>query len=156
MAYNESFATRVRDVLGEQPGLAEKKMFGGLAFLVDGNMACDVRGDDLIVRVAAEVAAAALPEPGTRLFDLTGRPMKDWLLVDDDGHAEDETCAAGSTGASPAPTPCRPSNHASVSGRQREPGQLRWRAIGRWLGAGGRAWSRELQRRSTRAVRPRS
>jgi hypothetical protein len=90
MVYDEGLATRVRDVLGEQPGLAEKKMFGGLAFLLYGNMACGVRGDDLIVRVAAHVADAALGEPGTRLFDLTGRPMQGWLLVDADGHAEDD------------------------------------------------------------------
>ena len=87
MAYDEGLATRVREVLGDQPELVEKKMFGGLAFLMHGNMACGVRGDDLIVRVAAE---AALGEPGTRPFDLTGRPMRGWLLVDADGHAEDD------------------------------------------------------------------
>ena len=48
------------------------------------------RGHDLIVRVAADAAEAALREPGTRPFDLTGRPMKGWLLVDADGHAEDD------------------------------------------------------------------
>jgi hypothetical protein len=90
MAYDEGLATRVRDVLGDQPGLAEKQMFGGLAFLLHGNMACGVRGDDLIVRVAAEKAEAALGEPGTRPFDLTGRPMQGWLLVALDGHAEDD------------------------------------------------------------------
>jgi TfoX/Sxy family transcriptional regulator of competence genes len=90
MAYDEGLATRVRDVLGEQPGLAEKKMFGGLAFLLNGNMACGVRGDDLIVRVAADTADAVADEPGTRPFDLTGRPMKGWLMVDADGHAEDD------------------------------------------------------------------
>jgi hypothetical protein len=90
MAYDEGLATRVRDILGDRPGLAEKKMFGGLAFLLQGNMACGVRGDDLIVRVAAEVADAAQGERGTRPFDLTGRPMKGWLLVDAGGHAEDE------------------------------------------------------------------
>ena len=90
MAYDEGLATRVREVLGYQPELVEKKMFGGLAFLLHGNMACGVRGEDLIVRVAAEAADAALGEPGTRPFDLTGRPMKGWLLVDADGHAEDD------------------------------------------------------------------
>ena len=88
MACDEGLATRVREVLGDQPELVEKKMFGGLAFLLHGNMACGVRGEDLIVRVAAEAADAALGEPGTRPFDLTGRPMKGWLLVDADGHAE--------------------------------------------------------------------
>jgi TfoX/Sxy family transcriptional regulator of competence genes len=77
-------------VLGEQPGLVEKQMFGGLAFLLHGNMVCGVRGDDLSVRVAAEEAEAALGEPGARPFDLTGRPMKGWLLVDANGHVEDD------------------------------------------------------------------
>ena len=90
MAYDEGLATRVRDVLGDQPGLAEKKMFGGLAFLLHGNMACGVRGDDLIVRMAVEEADAALEEPGARPFDMTGRPMKGWLLVAPEGHAEDD------------------------------------------------------------------
>jgi len=89
MAYDEGLATRVRDFLGDRPGLAEKKMFGGLAFLLHGNMACGVHGDELIVRVAADAADVALAEPGTRPFDLTGRPMKGWILVDADGHAED-------------------------------------------------------------------
>src|SRR5215213_1866775 len=72
MAYDEGLATRVRELLGDRPGLVEKQMFGGLAFLVHGNMACGVRGDDLIVRVAADDAETALDEPGTRRFDLTG------------------------------------------------------------------------------------
>ena len=66
MAYDEGLATRVREVLGDRPGLVEKQMFGGLAFLVHGNMACGVRGEDLIVRVAADTAEAALAEPGVR------------------------------------------------------------------------------------------
>ena len=90
MAYDEGLATRVREVIGDQAGLAEKKMFGGLAFVLYSNMACGVRGDDLIVRVATDAADAALGEPGTRPFNLTGRPMKGWLLVDADGHAEDD------------------------------------------------------------------
>ena len=90
MAYDEGLATRVREVLDDQPGVAEKQMFGGLAFLVHGNMTCGVRGEDLIVGVAADTAEAVLDEPGVRPFDLTGRPMKGWLLVEPDGHAEDE------------------------------------------------------------------
>jgi hypothetical protein len=54
MAYDEGLATRIRDAIGDRPGLAEKQMFGGLAFLVHGNMACGVRGEDLIVRLAAD------------------------------------------------------------------------------------------------------
>src|SRR5215216_873304 len=59
MAYDEGLATRIRDAIGDRPGLAEQQMFGGLAFLVQGNMACGVRGEDLIVRVAADAAEVA-------------------------------------------------------------------------------------------------
>jgi hypothetical protein len=52
MAYDQGLATRIREAIGDRSGLAEKQMFGGLAFLVHGNMACGVRGDDLIVRLA--------------------------------------------------------------------------------------------------------
>jgi hypothetical protein len=90
MAYDEGLATRVREVIGGQPGLAEKKMFGGLAFLLNGNMACGVSGEDLMVRVPADESDAALEERGARPFDMTGRPMKGWLLVAPEGHAEDD------------------------------------------------------------------
>ena len=90
MAYDEGLATRVRDVLGDRPGLVEKKMFGSLAFLLNGNMACGVRGDDLMVRMDPETSDAALAEPGARPFDMTGRPMQGWLLVSADAHAEDD------------------------------------------------------------------
>jgi TfoX/Sxy family transcriptional regulator of competence genes len=59
----------------------EKKMFGGLAFLIRGNMSVGVHGSDLIVRIDPDETDAMLKEPGARLFDLTGRPMKGWLLV---------------------------------------------------------------------------
>jgi TfoX/Sxy family transcriptional regulator of competence genes len=90
MAYDEGLATRVRELLGDRLGVTEKRMFGGLAFLLEGNMAVGVRGDDLIVRVAAERADAALGEPHTRPFDITGRPMKGWLLVGPSGCDEDD------------------------------------------------------------------
>ena len=56
-------------------------MFGGLAFLTDGNMTVGVHGDDLIVRLAPGDTDAALTEPGVRPFDITGRPMRGWILV---------------------------------------------------------------------------
>jgi hypothetical protein len=64
-------------------------MFGGIAFLLNGNMCCGVHGDDLIVRLSPEQAADALREPHARVFDLTGRPMKGWLLIAADGIATD-------------------------------------------------------------------
>jgi hypothetical protein len=81
MAYDEQLANDVRKQLGQKSGLVEKKMFGGLAFLINGNMSVGVHGNELIIRVPPESTDATLKEPGTRLFDITGRPMKGWLLV---------------------------------------------------------------------------
>jgi TfoX/Sxy family transcriptional regulator of competence genes len=84
MAFNEELADRVRGLLaGEKT--AEKRMFGGLAFLAKGNMALGVHGDELIVRVDPADAERALRKPGVRIFDLSGRPMKGWLLVGSSG-----------------------------------------------------------------------
>jgi TfoX/Sxy family transcriptional regulator of competence genes len=90
VAYDEGLASRVRDLIGPDPRLAEKTMFGGLAMLLQGNMAVGVRGDDLIVRTDPDEQEALLAEPGARPFDLTGRPMKGWLLVDATGYTEDD------------------------------------------------------------------
>ena len=89
MAYDRDLADRLREHLAGAT-VTEKHMFGGLAFLVHGNMACGVRGEDLIVRLAADAVESVQSEPGVRPFDLTGRPMKGWLLVATDGHAEDD------------------------------------------------------------------
>jgi len=81
MAYDESLAARVRPILQEDPGLDERKMFGGIAFLINGNMACGVHTDNLIVRLDRADYDEALSRPGTAVFDLTGKPMKGWVLV---------------------------------------------------------------------------
>ena len=81
MAYDEGLAQRIRERLGAEPGVTEKRMFGGIAFLLHGNMAVGVSGDDLMVRVGPDRTDAALARPGTRLFDMTGRPMRGWILV---------------------------------------------------------------------------
>src|SRR5205085_3381748 len=81
MAFSEQLAQRIRKQLGKQSGLAEKTMFGGVAFLIDGNMSVAVRGDELLVRVDPEQTDALLKERGVRLFDISGRPMKGWLVV---------------------------------------------------------------------------
>jgi len=82
VAYDEVLAERLRDRLRDAHAVAEKKMFGGLAFLTDGNMTVGVIGDDLIVRVGPDATDAALARPGAREFDFTGRPMKGWVVVD--------------------------------------------------------------------------
>ncbi len=85
MAYNVNLAHRLQAALEASPNLVEKKMFGGIGYLINGNMACGVHGDGLIVRVGAAEYAAALTRPHTRVFDLTGRPMAGWLVVDPPG-----------------------------------------------------------------------
>lgn len=81
MAFDEALAKRIRVLVASAPAVAEKKMFGGLAFFVSGNMSVCVHGSDLIVRVDPKIAAAVLTEPGAAIFDLTGRPMQGWVLV---------------------------------------------------------------------------
>jgi TfoX/Sxy family transcriptional regulator of competence genes len=77
MGYDEDFAHRVREQLADHVGVTEKKMFGGLVFLVNGNMAVGLSGGgELMVRVGPDASDAALARPHTRPFDMTGRPMK--------------------------------------------------------------------------------
>jgi TfoX/Sxy family transcriptional regulator of competence genes len=90
MAYDEGLAARLRDLLDAEPGLTEKKMFGGLAMLLNGNMAVGVSGDSLLVRTEPAQHEQLLAEPGARVFDMTGRPMKGWLVIDPAGCAEDD------------------------------------------------------------------
>ena len=89
MAFDEGLARRVRDLLEGQPDVAERKMFGGIAFLVGGNMCCGVIGDDLIVRLDPARAEQLLAfESGVRPMDFTGRPMRGWLYVGPEAVAE--------------------------------------------------------------------
>ncbi|WP_328877071.1 TfoX/Sxy family protein [Streptomyces sp. NBC_00299] len=94
MAYDEGLAERIRERLGADPEISEKRMFGGLAFLYRGNMAVGVTGGDLMVRVGPDATDAALARPGARIFDMTGRPMRGWAVVDGTAVAEDEALAA--------------------------------------------------------------
>jgi TfoX/Sxy family transcriptional regulator of competence genes len=94
MAVDEQLAERVRGALGGVDGLEEKRMFGGLAFLLHGNMSVGVHGEDLIVRLAPEQTEEALAEPGVRVFDMTGRPMKGWVLVGPEATASEDGLGA--------------------------------------------------------------
>ena len=93
MAYDEGLAQRVTDELSAEQGLVEKKMFGGIGFLIDGNMACGVNKDDLIVRVGEAGYRTALDAPGVKEFDMTGRPMTGWVSVGPTGYESDEGLA---------------------------------------------------------------
>lgn len=81
MAYDEGLAQRIRELLEEQAGVTEKKMFGGLAFLLRGSMCVGVVGDELMVRVGPGAHAEALRQPHARKMDFTGRPMKGFVFV---------------------------------------------------------------------------
>jgi TfoX/Sxy family transcriptional regulator of competence genes len=87
MAYDELLAVRIRAALSDQPGLKEMKMFGGVCFLLNGNMACGVINNDLIVRVGPEKHATALARPQARPFDFSGKPMTGWVYVASPGFA---------------------------------------------------------------------
>ena len=91
MTYSEAQAARVRKELAGRPGLAEKEMFGGIAFLLGGNMAVGVHGEDLIVRVDPAQTDVLLREPGAKPFDLSGSrgPPAGWLLVAPSGYRTD-------------------------------------------------------------------
>ena len=82
MAYDEGLAQRIEDALADQTSLVAKKMFGGVGYMIQGNMACGVHGDSLIVRVGPAAYEEALGQPRARPFDMTGRPMKGWVYVD--------------------------------------------------------------------------
>lgn len=90
VAFDETLADRVRDALSPRAGVTERKMFGGLAFMLDGNMAVGVIGDDLMVRLDPADAEKALAEPHTRPMDFTGRPVKNMIYVDSAGSEADE------------------------------------------------------------------
>ena len=94
MAYDEALAERVREQLAAVPAVTEKAMFGGLAFLLEGNMAVGLSGDELMVRVGPDASDDALARPHTRPFDMTGRPMKGWILVAPEGVADDDDLTA--------------------------------------------------------------
>lgn len=81
MAFNERLAERVRAALDGRTGISERKMFGGLAFLLDGKMCVGILGDDLIVRSGAERYAESLKRPHARPMDFTGRSMTGMVYV---------------------------------------------------------------------------
>ena len=86
MAYDEELAWRVRDALAEEEGVSEKAMFGGLAFLLNGNMAIAVRGrGGLMVRVGTDASKEALARPHTEQIEMRGRPMAGWIHVAAEG-----------------------------------------------------------------------
>ena len=89
MSYDEHLAQRIRAELEQTESVVEKKMFGGVGFMLRGNMACGVHGSNMIVRVGPASYEQALAQPHAGLFDLTGRPMSGWIVVRPDGCRKD-------------------------------------------------------------------
>jgi TfoX/Sxy family transcriptional regulator of competence genes len=86
MAYDEDLANRIRELIAAEPGVTEKKMFGGLAFLIGGHMAIAASGQGgLLVRCAPEETERLIAKPHAERFKMRGREMDGWLRVDDDG-----------------------------------------------------------------------
>src|SRR5215469_16380875 len=94
VAYDVHLADRIRSILQSSGEFSEKKMFGGLAFMVNGHMCCGVLKTDLVLRLTAEEAGAALREPHTRPMDFTGKPMKSMIYVSAIGTDSDQALAA--------------------------------------------------------------
>ncbi len=90
MAYDETLASRIRDTLAHKRNIESKKMFGGIGFLLNGNILVGVWKDSLIVRLGPVAGDAALREPHVRNFDITGKPMKGWAMVEPEGVADDD------------------------------------------------------------------
>lgn len=91
MAYDEDLANRIRAALADTQAVTERKMFGGLAFLIGGHMTCGIVGSDLMLRLGEDSADAALDEPHTRPMDFTGKPMRTMIYVEPAGTATDGT-----------------------------------------------------------------
>ena len=85
MAFDENLAARIRTNLARKKGIEEKKMFGGVGFLLNGNMLVGVWKDSLIVRLGLEQEEEALLEPHVKPFDITGKAMKGWVMVTPEG-----------------------------------------------------------------------
>ena len=94
MAYSDELAERVRELLAAEPELREQQMFGGIAFMLRGNVCCGVLKNELLVRVGPDAYEEALGEPHAREMDFTGRPMSGWVTVEGGGVAGDAALAS--------------------------------------------------------------
>ena len=94
MAFNEALANRIRRVLARKKGIEEKKMFGCICFFLNGNALAGVWKDRLIARLGPEEGEASLREPHVRQFDITGRPMRNWVAVEPAGVEGDDQLRA--------------------------------------------------------------
>ena len=94
MAYDETLAERMRDCFTRHRNIEERKMFGGLCFLLNGNLLVGVWKNSLIARLGPDEGETALLEPHVRAFDITGKPMRNWVMVEPEGVEDDEQLKA--------------------------------------------------------------
>ena len=94
MAYDTSIADEIRLRIGSHAGVTEREMFGGIAFMIHGNMAVGVSGEELMVRVGKQDHDEAVTLPGARIFDMSGRPMRGWLAVAPEGFADEDALSS--------------------------------------------------------------
>lgn len=94
MPYNEEIEARIKRIVSGWKDTADKKMFGGVCHLLKGNMFCGVYKDFLILRLGEKDSENALESPFVRPFDITGRPMKGWVMVGGDGFKSDQELEA--------------------------------------------------------------
>jgi len=94
MAYDTVLGERIKGMLANEGGYVEKHMFGGVAFMVNGNMACGVHKDRLIARIPTEDYSTSLSMPFVDVFDISGRPMAGWITVKPEGVASNEALRA--------------------------------------------------------------
>lgn len=85
MSYNEKLDESIAKIVSAWENIGRKKMFGGICYLLNGNMVCGVYKDYLILRLGEQAAAKALKGSFVREFDITGRPMKGWVMVEEKG-----------------------------------------------------------------------
>ncbi len=90
MPYDEGLDTRIKKVVARWHGTSHKKMFGGVCHLINGNMFCGVYKEFLILRLGEDAAVDALDQKHVRVFDITGKPMRGWVMVDKKGFKSDD------------------------------------------------------------------
>ena len=121
MAYDEELAGRIRELTAGEPALTEQKMFGGLAFLVGGNMAVAASGQGgLLVRVDPAESDALVESTGAELMEMRGRSMAGWLRVDAAARGRRPSSPPGSTAASPTRVRFRPSDRRNLEAWRRD------------------------------------
>jgi len=90
MAYDEVLAKRIEKLMKKKGGFSKKEMFGGIGYMIHGNMCSGVHKEYLILRLGKDVAESALKEKHTRPFDITGRPMSGWVMVNPNGTRDED------------------------------------------------------------------